>query len=64
MSTVTVSPLASPIRAADDLVMKWAVYGPGSEFQLFRRKVDATLYASIRRKVETDREAVGIYSRT
>lgn len=44
-----------------DAPLKWGVYGPGDEVQLFRTKNHAVKYKSIRKCANSFKEAVEVF---
>lgn len=62
---ITIKKLEQPIHDGDwhDKPFKWAVTGPGQEYQIFSTKTYALAYASIRRKVDTKNEAFARFVR-
>ena len=56
---VSVAKLERPEHAGDwhDPLIRWGVYGPGSELQKFSTKKSATLYAKLRRSSASFDEA-------
>ena len=60
---VAVLKLNRPEHAGDwhDPLIRWGVYGPGTECQKFSTKREAQRYASTRRHADTQGEAIHIY---
>lgn len=62
--TVTKMPRAELQGDWHDRPLKWQAAGPGTEIQKFPTKREANLYAKIRRKAGSFREASNTYSAT
>ena len=61
---IKVKKLDKPIRSGDwhDKPLRWVSEGPNAECQLFATKNDALKYSSIRRKTNTQAEAIKKFS--
>lgn len=63
---VTIEKLSTPIRSGDhhDKPLKWAVYGPAGEVQLFATKDNAKTYRRCRLSTKTLAEAARQYTKS
>ena len=57
---ITITKLERPEHHGDwhDPLIRWGVYGPGSECQKFSTKKSATLYAKTRRQLASQMAAI------